>query len=38
LGTVEDCVIETQTGYLRRWAEERIEQAAIVASLAARFT
>jgi hypothetical protein len=33
--TVEDCVIETQTGYQRRRAEQRIEQAGLVASLAA---
>jgi hypothetical protein len=35
LETVEDCVIETQTGYQRRRAEQRIDQAALVASLAA---
>jgi hypothetical protein len=33
--TVEDCVIETQTGYQRRRAEQQIEQAALQASLAA---
>jgi hypothetical protein len=33
--TVEDCVIETQTGYQRRRAEQRIEGAALQASLAA---
>lgn len=33
--TVEDCVIETQTGYQRRRAEQRIEQSALMASLAA---
>jgi hypothetical protein len=33
--TVEDCVIETQTGYQRRRAEQQIEQAALIASLAA---
>jgi hypothetical protein len=31
--TVEDCVTETQTGYQRRRAEQRIDQAALVASL-----
>jgi hypothetical protein len=35
LETAEDCVIETQTGYQRRRAEQRIDQAALVASLAA---
>jgi hypothetical protein len=33
--TVEDCVIETQTGYQRRRAEQQIEQAVLQASLAA---
>jgi hypothetical protein len=33
--TVEDCVIETQTGYQRRRAEQQIDQAALHASLAA---
>ena len=33
--TVEDCVIETQTGYQRRRAEQRIDRAALQASLAA---
>src|SRR4029077_1909835 len=33
--TVEDCVIETQTGYQRRRAEQQIGQAALVASLKA---
>src|SRR5262245_59225041 len=33
--TVEDCVIETQTGYQRRRAEQQIAQAALQASLAA---
>jgi hypothetical protein len=33
--TVEDCVIETQTGYQRRRAEQRIDQTALQASLAA---
>ena len=33
--TVEDCVIETQTGYHRRRPEEQIKHAALVASLAA---
>jgi len=33
--TVEDCVIETQTGYQRRRAEQQIEQAALQVSLAA---
>jgi hypothetical protein len=33
--TVEDCVIETQTGYQRRRAEQQIDQAALEASLAA---
>jgi hypothetical protein len=33
--TVEECVIETQTGYQRRRAEQQIEQAALVDSLAA---
>jgi hypothetical protein len=33
--TVEDCVIETQTGYQRRRAEQQIDRAALVASLAA---
>jgi hypothetical protein len=32
--TVEDCVIETQTGYQRRRAEQQIDQAALTASLA----
>jgi hypothetical protein len=35
LETVEDCVIETQTGYQRRRAEQQIEQSALLASLAA---
>src|SRR6266478_6571892 len=34
LETVEDCVIETQTGYQRRRAEQQIEQAQLEASLA----
>src|SRR5262249_23026986 len=33
--TVEECVIETQTGFQRRRAEQQIEQAALQASLAA---
>jgi hypothetical protein len=33
--TVEDCVIETQTGYQRRRPEQQIEPAALQASLAA---
>jgi hypothetical protein len=33
--TVEECVIETQTGFQRRRAEQRIDQAALQASLAA---
>jgi hypothetical protein len=33
--TVEDCVIETQTGYQRRRAEQQIDRAALQASLAA---
>jgi hypothetical protein len=33
--TVEDCVIETQTGYQRRRAEHQIARAALQASLAA---
>ena len=33
--TVEDCVIETQTGFQRRRREQQIEQSALVASLAA---
>jgi hypothetical protein len=33
--TVEDCMIETQTGFQRRRAEQRIDQAALQASLAA---
>jgi hypothetical protein len=33
--TVEDCVIETQTGFQRRRSEQRIDQAMLVASLAA---
>jgi hypothetical protein len=33
--TVEDCVIETQTGYQRRRSEQRIDQATLVTSLAA---
>src|ERR1700730_16511472 len=33
--TVEDCVIETQTGYQRRRAEQQIDQAVLSASLAA---
>ena len=33
--TVEDCVIETQTGFQRRRAEQRIDQAALLASLKA---
>src|SRR2546422_8055789 len=33
--TVEDCVIETQTGYQRRRAEQQIDQAMLQASLAA---
>jgi hypothetical protein len=33
--TVEECVIETQTGFQRRRAEQRIDQAALVASLQA---
>jgi len=33
--TVEDCVIETQTGYQRRRAEQQIDQATLQASLAA---
>jgi hypothetical protein len=33
--TVEDCVIETQTGYQRRRTEQRIDTAALRASLAA---
>jgi hypothetical protein len=31
--TAEECVIETQTGFQRRRAEQRIDQAALVASL-----
>jgi hypothetical protein len=31
--TVEDCMIETQTGYQRRRTQEQIEQAALEASL-----
>jgi len=33
--TVEDCVIETQTGYQRRRAEQQIDRAALLASLSA---
>src|SRR5712692_10666196 len=33
--TVEDCVIETQTGYQRRRREQQVDRAALVASLAA---
>lgn len=33
--TVEDCVIETQTGFQRRRAEQQIDQAALQKSLAA---
>jgi hypothetical protein len=33
--TVEDCVIETQTGYQRRREEQRVEQAVLTASLRA---
>jgi hypothetical protein len=33
--TVEDCVIETQTGYQKRRAEQQIEQATLQKSLAA---
>ena len=33
--TVEDCVIETQTGFQRRRRQQRIDQAALQASLAA---
>jgi hypothetical protein len=33
--TVEDCVIETQTGYQRRRAEQQIDRVALVTSLAA---
>jgi hypothetical protein len=33
--TVEDCVIETQTGFQRRSAEQQIDNAALRASLAA---
>ncbi|MBR1197796.1 hypothetical protein JQ574_17510 [Bradyrhizobium sp. AUGA SZCCT0158] len=33
--TVEDCVIETQTGYQRRREEQRVEQAVLAASLRA---
>jgi hypothetical protein len=33
--TVEDCVIETQTGYQRRRPEQQIDQAALVDSLKA---
>jgi hypothetical protein len=33
--TVEDCVIETQTGYQRRRVEQQIDKAALEASLAA---
>ena len=33
--TVEDCVIETQTGFQRRRPEQQIEQAALVNSLKA---
>jgi hypothetical protein len=33
--TVEDCVIETQTGYQRRRTEQQIDRAALQASLAA---
>jgi hypothetical protein len=33
--TVEDCMIETQTGYQRRRAEQQIDKAALEASLAA---
>ena len=33
--TVEDCVIETQTGFQRRRAEQQIDNAALRASLAA---
>jgi hypothetical protein len=32
--TVEDCVTETQTGYQRRRAEQQIDRATLVASLA----
>jgi hypothetical protein len=35
LETVEDCVIETQTGYQRRREEQRVEQAALTGSLRA---
>ena len=33
--TVEDCVIETQTGFQRRRQEQQIDNAALRASLAA---
>jgi hypothetical protein len=33
--TVEDCVIETQTGFQRRRREQQVDRAALVASLAA---
>ncbi len=33
--TVEDCVIETQTGFQRRRAEQQIDNAQLRASLAA---
>ncbi len=33
--TVEECVIETQTGYQRRRAEQQVDRAALNASLAA---
>lgn len=33
--TVEDCIIETQTGYQRRRPEQQIEEAALKASLKA---
>ena len=33
--TVEDCVIETQTGYQRRRPEQQIDRATLLASLAA---
>ena len=33
--TVEDCVIETQTGFQRRATEQQIDNAALRASLAA---
>lgn len=33
--TVEDCVVETQTGYQRRRQEQQIDQAGLVGSLKA---